>query len=556
LEKILLEVRSHVSRDLLQSAEMFGNERTVVWEYVSNSLQYVDVGVAPSVQVEIVPRQRVISICDNGRGMLMNDLQAFFTMHGENQDRKGGRPGRGRFGTGKSAAFGIADELVVNSVRNGRRSIVRLTRVDLEAAVQGSPVPVEVLENEKSCVEANGTIIEIRNVRLKSIDIQACIAYIEKHLASSPRNATVQINNHVCRFREPSVVRQDQFRPTPEQRRVLGDVLLTVGVSAIPLPEESRGIAIYANGVWHSSTLAGAERREMAEFITGSLDVPALDSDKQSPAAFNASRSMSLNPLNPLVAEMFAFISAHVESVRKQIVAEKNQAKESERSRQLEREANRIAQLLNEDFASFRKSLRQATAPVAPVGGDRATGTRAVVSDDDEDPLALLMGIGDNSGTPTSLAPPDEGRSATSLRNEPVTVNPVLDPDDSGAHHGSQRRGRNVPSNRSGGIRVDFEHAGVAADRATYVGSTRTIYINLDHPQIATAADGQPADSTTFRQLAFEVAVTEYSIALAQELANRSFYIDPSDAISDIRDSIGRISRRVAGMDRNVGGRM
>lgn len=550
---MLLEVRSHVSRDLLQSAEMFGNERTVVWEYVSNSLQYVDPGVAPSVHVEIVPRQKRITIRDNGRGMSMSDLQAFFTMHGENQDRKSGRPGRGRFGTGKSAAFGIADELLVNSVRDGRRSVVRLTRKELEAAVQGAPVPVEVLENEEPCDDPNGTVVEVRDVKLKKLDIQACITYIEKHLASAKRGAIVKVNNHVCKFREPSVVRQEQFRPKPEQREVLGDVVLTIGVSAIPLPEESRGISIFSNGVWHASTLAGAERREMAEHITGSLDVPALDSDDQSPAAFNASRSMSLNPLNPLVAEVFAFVSHHVEVVRKRIVAEKNEARESERSRQLEREANRIAQLLNEDFASFRKSLRQASASVAPIGGDRATGSRAAVSDVDEDPLELLMGIGEESGTPTALAPSDGVHHATTLKNEPATVNPLLRPNESGVHHGSPRRGRYAASSQSGGIRVDFDHAGIAADRATYVGSTRTIYINLDHPQIAKAAAGQSVDCNDFRQLAFEVAVTEYSIALAQELANRSFYIDPSDAISDIRDSIGRISRRAASMDHSGG---
>ena len=35
-------------------------------------------------------------------------LKDFWTLHGENQDRLAGRPGRGRFGTGKAAAFGIA----------------------------------------------------------------------------------------------------------------------------------------------------------------------------------------------------------------------------------------------------------------------------------------------------------------------------------------------------------------------------------------------------------------------------------------------------------------
>ncbi len=37
-----LRVRSHVGRDLLQSAALFKHEHSVVWEYVSNGLEYKD----------------------------------------------------------------------------------------------------------------------------------------------------------------------------------------------------------------------------------------------------------------------------------------------------------------------------------------------------------------------------------------------------------------------------------------------------------------------------------------------------------------------------------
>src|SRR5437763_4701227 len=97
-----LHVRSHVSRDLLQTAALFKNERQVVWEYVSNSLQYVEPGTSPVVRVRLDSKNRRITIDDNGRGMDWQDLDDnFFVMHGENVDRLAGRPGRGRFGTGK-----------------------------------------------------------------------------------------------------------------------------------------------------------------------------------------------------------------------------------------------------------------------------------------------------------------------------------------------------------------------------------------------------------------------------------------------------------------------
>jgi hypothetical protein len=109
-----LRVTSHVGRDLLQSAQLFRHEHSVVWEYVSNGLQYKDAGTKATVVVKVDAKGKRIQISDNGRGMLMEDLTRYFQMHGENLDRKQGRPGRGYFGTGKSAAFGIAQVLRIS----------------------------------------------------------------------------------------------------------------------------------------------------------------------------------------------------------------------------------------------------------------------------------------------------------------------------------------------------------------------------------------------------------------------------------------------------------
>src|SRR5678816_1097710 len=113
-----LFVKSHVARDLLQSAGLFRTEKLVVWEYVSNGLQYVSAGTNPVVKVTLDSKRKRITVQDNGRGMDWQGLKNFFVMHGENIDRQQGRPGRGFFGTGKSAAFGIADTLCITTVRN------------------------------------------------------------------------------------------------------------------------------------------------------------------------------------------------------------------------------------------------------------------------------------------------------------------------------------------------------------------------------------------------------------------------------------------------------
>jgi len=53
-----------------------------------------------------------------------------------------------------------------------------------------------------------------------------------------------------------------------------------------------------------------------------------------------------------------------------------------------------------------------------------------------------------------------------------------------------------------------------------------------------------------FRRLAYEVAFTEYAIALAHELALRDEYMDFLDPIQDVRETIDRISRRAASLYR------
>src|SRR5439155_18888168 len=143
---------------------LFKNERLAVWEYVANSLQYTDLPAV--VRVTLDSRLKRITVADNGCGMNWDGLRYFFVMHGENQERRAGRPGRGRFGTGKSAAFGIANTLRIITVRNGRRSSVELTRDEVQAMTSGDEIPVRVLEREVRTAEPNGTTIEIGHIHL------------------------------------------------------------------------------------------------------------------------------------------------------------------------------------------------------------------------------------------------------------------------------------------------------------------------------------------------------------------------------------------------------
>ncbi|MBI4657648.1 MAG: ATP-binding protein [Verrucomicrobia bacterium] len=542
-------VKSHVARDLLQSAGLFKNDRLVVWEYVSNGLQYVNPGTNPSVRVSLDSRRKKIAISDNGRGMDWQGLQNFFVLHGENLDRKEGRPGRGRFGTGKSAAFGIADILRITSVRNSKRSKIELRRSDIERMTSEDPIPVKKLEKEEMTTEPNGTFIEIEDVHLRSLDQAGIIRYIERQIAKWPKNASVLINNHECEFVEPPLAEEKRFSAEGNTLELLGDVELVVKVSKTPLDEDLRGISVYSKGVWHETTLGGSEGREMSHYIFGEIDVPKLDEDRSPIAAFDVSRSMRLNPDSELVRAIHAFIGSKVEFVRRKLCDADRKRRAEDEERKLAEHASEIARVINEDFDGFRQRVTRARAK-APGGGD-AFKTQGHGGDSDDD---LLLGTDlpavplpptdkvliDIESKPRAPEPPDV------IPPAPPPKPPVLEGPPDAEKKGQPAGGTDARRRSKGGFQVKFKPMGAESQRADYFAPERTIYINLDHPQIKAARGSSSIEDPTFKRLSYEVAFSEYSIALAQEMVAHGEFYDLTDPIVEIRDTLNRIARKGA----------
>lgn len=535
-------VKSHVARDLIQNAGLFKTEKLVVWEYVSNSLQYVDLGTNPVVIVTLDNRKKRLTIADNGRGMNWAGLKNFFVMHGENIDRKEGRPGRGRFGTGKSAAFGIANLLRITTIRDRKRSKVELIRTNIEAMTSEDPIPVEVIEKETPTAQPNGTLIEIENIHLRSLDQAGIIHYIERHLAKWPKNVTVFVNNHECEFAEPPVAEEKKYLAQGTLKTILGNVELIIKISKVPLEEDLRGISIFSNGVWHETTLAGSEGREMSQYIFGEIDVPKLEEDKSPITPFDVSRSMRLNPNNELVRTIYAFIGQKVEEVRRELVNAEKKRKSDEETKKLVEQAAEIAQVINEDFDAFRQ--RVARAKAKSTGSIDSHDTKAG-GDEKEDELIF------GSQVPAEIVSPFGGPGAYgdggNGGNEPRDLTPQVIP----STPDKEKKGRPAGGTGSkpkprGGFLVEFKHMGRESYRAQYVSEERTIYINLDHPQLVAAKGLGSIDDPVFRRLAYEIAFSEYAIALAVELDAHGHYIDPSDPIFDIRETLNRVAHKAA----------
>jgi len=530
-------VKSHVARDLLQSAGLFKTDKLVVWEYVSNGLQYVNPGTNPVVRVTLDSKNKRIAITDNGRGMDWAGLQNFFVMHGENIDRKEGRPGRGRFGTGKSAAFGIASLLRIITVHNRKRSTVELSRADIEVMTSEDPIPVRKVEKEVATDQPNGTIVEIEGVHLRSLDQAGIIHYIERHLARWPKNATVFVNNHECEFEEPPIKEVKRFRTDGETKDVLGDVELVIKVSKAPLEQDLRGVSIFSNAVWHETTLAGSENKEMAQYIFGEIEVPKLDEDKSPIAPFDVTRSMRLNPENEIVRALYAFIGQKVEIVRRALAEEDRKRRSEEEMKRLTQQAAEIARVINEDFDAFRQQVAKVRAKTS--GGIDAYRLGGNGGEENGD---ILFG---NELPAEIVCPPVHGDGPVN----PVPPRPpVVTAADSEAEKLGRPAGGAGGRRPQGGFRVQFKPMGAESHRALYERDDRTIYINLEHPQLVAATGLGSIDDPVFRRLAYEVAFSEYAIALASELEGRGHYIDPSDPIVDIRLTLNRVARKAASM--------
>ena len=204
-------------------------------------------------------------------------------------------------------------------------------------------------------------------------------------------------------------------------------------------------------------------------------------------------------------------------------------------------QADEIAKVINEDFDNFRQRISRVRAR----GGTGSDAFRTGRSGDGIDEEIVL---GDESAAEAVPTPPNPDPVEKEPKNLPSPeIDPPLEPKDTEADAQSRlvggSNGRRKPK---GGFRVEFKAMGTDSNRAEYASSERTIYINLDHPQLKAALGEGAVEDVMFKRLSYEVAFAEYSIALAQEMAAHDEFIDPTDPIVEIRDTLNRVARKGA----------
>jgi len=538
-------VKTHVGRDIIQSAQLFKTPEAAVWEYVVNSLQYVSEGTVPHVRVMVDVPGKKITIGDNGSGMDHAGLQHFFTMHGENKERRAGVPGRGKFGTGKSAAFGIGASLEVSTTKNGKRQTVELTRKAIDCS-DGNTVPVTFVEEDADATgDSNGTTIVISGISVK-LAKEPIVALIERHLSAFQGSPVVTVNGRACEIVRPSAAITKVFKPSPQQAALLGDVELTVKAAAAPIEDIHRGVQItIGTDNLVAVETAGVDTKEYGKYLFGHIDCPELDNAKHDPvAAYTNDRSMKLNPAHPAVQALIPFIGASLERVRQELVEEGKKAKADADRKRLKETTNKIEQILNADLKDFRErveglgnNVRRRTPFDGEAGGNEEHPTDKVVDPEGEETGREDGVAGENIDTPVpgdgTTGGGDGGSNDGDDNASPAATgdpegNEKIAP--TGAGHSRLR----------GGLSIDYDHYGADYDRYRWAQEERKIIINLDHP-VVKAAKVLPDDDATYRRLIWEIAFTAYAVALADLQFERDPARDSSDATYEIREALRRV---------------
>jgi hypothetical protein len=220
------------------------------------------------------------------------------------------------------------------------------------------------------------------------------------------------------------------------------------------------------------------------------------------------------------------------------------EARKTEQARRLASEANRIAEILNKDFQNVVSRLQGIRAAAAKDAGALARfGTTASGGEGAGAWVEGLARPGDveqsdrtprRTGGATNRDAPDLPRRGSENPEGSASV-------DSLGGEGERRRPR-------GGFKVDFRHSGEKSYRSDYDRPTLTILINLDHPAVKNALASGGTEDISFKRLSYELAFTEYSLALGWEMAERDPDIPADDLLFEVRASLNRVASAAASL--------
>ncbi len=219
---------------------------------------------------------------------------------------------------------------------------------------------------------------------------------------------------------------------------------------------------------------------------------------------------------------LLTWLAECLEEVRQELVARDKRRRYSREMRLLRKFAGEIQDVLDDDFRIVQETLPWATMP-----GARRRGKTKRPRSPDAAKIAAATQAETLIGRGRALINRLLGRP----EEEPTVV-------------------KALPSSRRGGrvaFEINYVRLGVDGARARYIANRHAIYLNRDHPQMRAAEAEAGLESVTFKMLSFDIAATEYALAVVSQLADQGVEVaDPIDASEMVQEILDRLGRKVA----------
>ena len=346
--EILLEMK--VDMNVIQhlGISMYSTLPPVIAELVSNAWD----ADATEVFIELYddqPYNKRIIVKDNGTGMSIEDIQNAFLVIGRNRRKKGdttpgGRKVIGRKGIGKLSMFGIADEIVVTSVKKinkkNLKNRFRLNLNDIKSAGTKYRPPHEIVNKETD--EPSGTTIEILKIRRKSpFDAKKIAVDLARRFLIFDENFRVFIKHNA---EDPIEVKQEmrfegidiEFEwifPNENLKSSyvhVNEVKGKIYTAKKPVPEDMKGVYLVARGkLVHRNDFYGIRSSDYAHaYLTGWLAVDFIDDNPDEDNIATNRQELTwekeeLQELKKYLQEVISYVTSEWRRKRKKLKEEK-----------------------------------------------------------------------------------------------------------------------------------------------------------------------------------------------------------------------------------------
>lgn len=275
--------------------KMYSTLPPALAELISNAYDADSPGVTVEF-IEINKTPKSIIISDKGEGMSLDDIQNKFLVIGRNRRNDDGdkpsdklrRLPTGKKGLGKLALFGLANEIVVDTIKDGLRNRFRLNWTQLLLSDSIYEPTIE-LQNEP-IDRPNGTQIKLSDLKRKSqFDLESLADSLARIFSTDPSfsillkkdDVTVPVDG-ARRYKDIA----PQFRWTEEDfikegSPYYGKIYLTFITAETPIPPSTglRGVTIFSRGklVNAPEYFSESTSSHFFQYLTGSINADFID---------------------------------------------------------------------------------------------------------------------------------------------------------------------------------------------------------------------------------------------------------------------------------------